>query len=437
MAKEDEAQSRESGRIPPEAADMTPVPAPEAAVAGLSAEEERAEAAPVTVHDRSEDAAEEPVREIASPEPPRTEPPPPVASAPAKRRGGAIGLIFGGIVAGAIGFGAAWYLEQMNDPGLDIAGEFERRDAQIAALEAELAELRAVTGEGPDLTPLETATESAATEAAASRAAVEELRGEMAESMGSLQDSVAALDTRLTDLEQLPQVDGSLSSAAVEAYEREIAALREETAEAVSGLEAQTGEIETGFEELRTTVEAALADLETEAEALEQQSEEAAAAAAARTALAEIQGAVSGGAPYADALADLQASGAVEVPEVLAANAETGVASLPALREAFPEAARAALATVRSEESGGGLGAFLERQLNVRSVEPREGDDPDAVLSRAGAAVDAGRIDAALQEIAGLPETAAAALSDWTGAARARVEAQDAIDQLTQTLTTN
>ena len=69
----------------------------------------------------------------------------------------------------------------------------------------------------------------------------------MAESMGSLQDSVAALDTRLTDLEQLPQVDGSLSSAAVEAYEREIAALREETAEAVSGLEAQTGEIEDGL----------------------------------------------------------------------------------------------------------------------------------------------------------------------------------------------
>ncbi|WP_123641746.1 COG4223 family protein [Histidinibacterium lentulum] len=423
---------------------MTPVLAPEAEVAGLAAEEERAEAAPVTVHDRRADAAEEPMRDIAAPEPPRTEPPRtepppprPPAPVPERRRGGAVGLILGGIVAGAIGFGAAWYLERMNDPGLDITGEFESRDALIAALEAELADLRAATADGPDLTPLETATESAASEAAASRAAVEELRGDIAESVGSLQDGLAALDTRLTDLEQLPQGDGSLSSAAVEAYEREIAALREETAEAVSGLEARAGAIETGFDELRTTVEAALADLEAEAEALEQQSEEAAAAAAARTALAEIQGAVSGGAPYADALSDLQASGAVEVPEVLAANAEAGVASLPALRETFPEAARAALATVRAGESGGGLGGFLERQLNVRSVEPREGDDPDAVLSRAGAAVDAGRIDHALDELAALPEAAAAALSDWTAAATARVEAQDAIDQLTQTLTTN
>lgn len=425
---------------------MQPVSPPDAPVAELAAEEARAEAAPVTIHDTdlhdraetpSDTSQPEPRATVSDPPPDRAAPPPPVASPPEKRRGGAFALILGGVVAGAIGFGAAWYMERMNDPGVDIAAEFENRDALIAALEAELAEVRAAAEDGPDLAPLETATETASSDAAASRAAVDELRTDLSESLGTLQDSVAALDMRITDIEQRPAEDGSLSSAAVDAYEREIAALREETADAVSRMEAETGEIDTGFQELRATVEEALAALESESEALEEQSAAVAAAAAASTALAEIQGAVSDGAPYADALTDLQASGAVEVPEVLSANAETGVPSLAALREAFPEAARAALATVRSEESGGGLGGFLERQLNVRSVEPREGDDPDAVLSRAGAAVDAGRIDAALDEIALLPEAAAAALSDWTAAATARVEAQAAVDQLSQTLTTN
>jgi hypothetical protein len=408
---------------------MVPASLPDAPVAGPADAPTQAEAAPVTLHDRIDEDRAEPPR--------RADPPPPVAPAPAKRGGGTAGLILGGIVAGAIGFGAAWYLERMGDPGLDIAGEFESRDALVAALEAELADLRATTEAGPDLSTLETATATATEEAAAARAAVEALRGELSDSLGPLQDSVAALDARLTDLEQRPAGDGSLSSAAVDAYEREIAALREDTAAAVLRMEAVTGGIDTGFQDLRATVDAALADLEAEAEALEEQSEEAAAAAAARVALAEIQGAVSDGAPYADALTGLQASGAVEVPEVLAANAETGVASLPALREAFPEAARAALATVRAEETGGGLGGFLERQLNVRSVEPRAGDEPDAVLSRAGAAVDAGRIGEALDEIAALPEAAGAALSDWTAAATARVEAEAAVDQLTQSLTTN
>ena len=52
----------------------------------------------------------------------------------------------------------------------------------------------------------------------------------------------------------------------------------------------------------------------------------------------------------------------------------------------------------------GGLGAFLQNQLGGRSVVPREGDDPDAVLSRVGAAVEAGDLSTALTEIESLPE---------------------------------
>jgi hypothetical protein len=42
------------------------------------------------------------------------------------------------------------------------------------------------------------------------------------------------------------------------------------------------------------------------------------------------------------------------------------------------------------------LTAFVQGQVGGRAVAPREGDDPDAVLSRVQAAVSAGDLEAAL-----------------------------------------
>jgi hypothetical protein len=80
------------------------------------------------------------------------------------------------------------------------------------------------------------------------------------------------------------------------------------------------------------------------------------------------------------------------------------------------------------------VGAFLRAQLGVRSLEPREGDDADAILSRAEAALAEGRLGDALAEIETLPEGARAAMSGWAAEATARRDALAAAEALSAEL---
>ena len=85
----------------------------------------------------------------------------------------------------------------------------------------------------------------------------------------------------------------------------------------------------------------------------------------------------------------------------------------------------------------GGIGGFFKQQLGARSVAPRDGDDPDAILSRAEAAMRDGRLADALAEVKALPPEAQEPLSEWLSDAQARHDAQDAVQTLTQRLTAN
>ncbi|MEP2717498.1 MAG: hypothetical protein ABJP42_13320, partial [Pseudophaeobacter sp.] len=76
----------------------------------------------------------------------------------------------------------------------------------------------------------------------------------------------------------------------------------------------------------------------------------------------------------------------------------------------------------------------VNRHLGARSVTPQEGDDPDAVLSRAEAALQSGDVTTALSEIEALPEAAQTAFADWQSAAQTRLAALAAVDQLAQSL---
>ncbi len=111
------------------------------------------------------------------------------------------------------------------------------------------------------------------------------------------------------------------------------------------------------------------------------------------------------------------------------------------IRDSFPPAARQALSDSRSEgasgEVVGGFGSFLREQLNVRSVAPREGDDADAILSRAEAALREGQLQAALTEVAALPELAAAPLAGWVNQAQARADALTAANEISSSLNDN
>jgi hypothetical protein len=217
--------------------------------------------------------------------------------------------------------------------------------------------------------------------------------------LSDLTDSVGALDTRL----------GRNEAAMTDLSDR------------ISQAEAASA---AAAEEARTAAEA-LAEARSRAAAAETQ-------ARAGEAVAALDRALDAGAPFAEELSALETLG-IAAPEPLAQAATDGLPSLASLRESFPEAARAALSAARDQglvEDGGGVVGFLRGQLGVRSVVPREGDDADAVLSRAGRQLDQGNLDAALAEIAALPDPAQAAMSGWIAQARTLAEAEAALSTL-------
>ena len=99
--------------------------------------------------------------------------------------------------------------------------------------------------------------------------------------------------------------------------------------------------------------------------------------------------------------------------------------------------ARALGREAQPESEVAGLTGLLKRQLGARSVTPREGEDTDAILSRAEAALRAGDLGTALSEMEALPDVAKDAMDGWLQSAAARKSAQDAADALSTSLNSN
>ena len=193
-------------------------------------------------------------------------------------------------------------------------------------------------------------------------------------------------ETALTAMAEAPVGDGSVRPANFAALAASVETLKAE----VGGMAGAPPDSAA----MRAAVDQAMADW-TEAQA----AEAAAAVDAARVkagqvdAVQRIRAAALTGAPYADALAGLEG---LAVDDLIRGGAEAGLPTLASLTDSFPDAARAALDASRRAEVGAGFGDqlanFLDVQTGARSLEPREGDDPDAVLSRAEAAVKAGDV---------------------------------------------
>jgi hypothetical protein len=314
---------------------------------------------------------------------------------------GFLPLLLGGVVAGAIGYGVATYFP-MNDGSVDVSVQMQAQADQLAALEAKLADIPAV-----DLSGVEAQIASVGDQAAALS--------------GAIDTNFADLDARLTEVEKRPGADGTLSDTALAAYQRELEQLR-------ADLEIQQATVMSAVAQAETDLAAARA----ESEALEQEALASAEAVASRAALNRVSTAIETGAPFADALGDLGG----DLPAALSSAAENGVATTAELTSDFPAAARAALATARAEgvsDESGGLGGFLRNQFDVRSTAPQEGSSPDAVLSRAEAAIKEGRVADALAEIEALPEVARAEMTDWTAQATERADVLDAVATLSET----
>ncbi|WP_293441899.1 hypothetical protein [Planktotalea sp.] len=312
-----------------------------------------------------------------------------------EKKSGFVPLVLGGVIAAFLGVVSAQYIFPNGLPfGAAVTAKinFERalkqQSGRIDNLQALLnAQPEAFTG------PLEAAV-----------AAV----GNLQTQIGAVVENVGALETRVAILEEQPNDNSGISQAMA----NELVDLR-------AALDLQKGE---------------LAQIIDEAQNTKQNAEDTARQTMARAAVMRILVALESGAPFADALAEVEANTDVTIPEVLAQSATDGLPTVAALGDSYPEAARAALAVVRSEETGGGVTSFLTRQLEVRSVTPREGDDPDAILSRVGAAIDAGRISDALVEANTLPDGAKAPLADWMQQANLRLSAAREAEVLASTL---
>ena len=333
----------------------------------------------------------------------------PAAAQPEKpRKGGVLGVVLGGLIAGGIGYGAAWYTLPKVDP------------AAIDAQSTEIAELRKSieTLQAFDPEAMIDSTVGARTDA---------VQRDLAASIAEIATKLDAIDTRIAAVEALPLGGEATVASITESVQAQSDALRADLAEQEARIQSIASAT---ADQLQQARDAAAAD--------EAAAAEAEKAAMQRVAIARVQTALEAGTPFADALPDLESVLGVSIPAGLAAPAAEGVATLVTLQDDFPAAARAALDAARragvAGETGGTVGGFMSNLFNLRSVAPREGTDVDAILSRAEAAVRDGRVADAIAELDGLPEQAAAQTAAWRELAETRLAAFAALDDLVVTM---
>jgi hypothetical protein len=309
-----------------------------------------------------------------------------------RRRGGFLPLLLGGVIAGGIGFGAAQYL--LPQPEFDTTA----LETEIEALQSRIENNAAQIAQPADTSALE-ATFAAELDAAQAR----------------ISEQLATFDSRLTALENRPRAEVVLPEEAQALYEAELARMRQ-------------------------TLDAELAGIARAQEAAAKMvadADQTARRAKTVTAYEQIAAAVSSGGAWEGAYGELKAL-IGDVPATLGEFSASGVPSQSVLVASFPEAARAALNASNAADTtvgnSGGLSGFLRNQLGMRSLQAREGDDADAVLSRAEAALRTGDLEAVFSEIAALPDPAQAQLAPWMENAGARLTVLNALGELSVTV---
>lgn len=349
----------------------------------------------------------DPVQDTSAPEQP--------AAAPTvvKSGPGFGSLVLGGVVAAGLGFGLAqvvpegWPMASVSP----LQGQLAQQAEEIKALRAEL---QALPQDDAQIVLDEIAAVREAANAALATAEEAKLAAAaLAEAAPSA--DLTALQERITALEIRPAAGGGVDPAVL------------------SGLTAEIDTLRTGLADQKAAAEQLVA----EAEAVRADAAAKAQTVLLKAALTKVEAAMQNGASFAEPLAELTDAG-VTVPAVLAENAENGVPTIAALMASFDEPARAALETSLRGNMGSTwsdrVGSFLRAQTGARSLTPQEGNDPDAILSRANAAVASGDMPTALAEIATLPEPAQEALAAWVAQAKLRSDAQAATVELATAL---
>ncbi|QCO55850.1 hypothetical protein EOK75_08905 [Pseudorhodobacter turbinis] len=360
------------------------------------------------------DVAEQPVEPETPEEKPEiakevevAAPPPPVV----KSGPGFVPLVLGGVVAAGIGFGLAQYIkpEGWPFPGTStMQADYEQQAKDIADLRAQIAALPKEDASTALMGEVEQIRDIANTALETAQAATPAPQTDVTPQLETLAARITALENRVPEGE-------TVEPAAIQALKADIATLR-------SGLDEQKAAAQEIIDAAEVTRANAVAEAQT---------------VLLQAAVSNVEAAMQNGLPFAEPLATLADAG-ITIPQTLTDHAENGVPTITALTESFDVAARAALNQSLRENMGSTwterAGSFLRSQTGARSLTPQQGDDPDAVLSRANAAVAAGDLQTALTEIEALPPVAQDALGDWVAQAKLRQDAQAATAELTAAL---
>lgn len=320
----------------------------------------------------------------------------PVETPEKPRKSGFFAMLLGGVVAGGVGFGLA---QVVGDDGVgtdQLNAAITAQQVKTTALEGKIATLTQAQG---DATPKDVINGLLEGQDAAEKATAD------------LTSGLGALGQRLTDIENRPLPEVGATADAVATYERELAAMREMFQQELTRIKAA--------QEQAIAAQGSVAQREGNV--------------AGQAALTQIQTAIQNGGPFAGALGELAALG-VEIPVVLTGLDDQGVATLSALQDAFPPLARAVLdGAARADAQAGKTStftAFLRTQFGARSLTPQGGDGPDAVLSRAEAALRNGDLDTVLAELETIPADISGPLSGWVNDVLTRQQAVDGVVSL-------
>ena len=330
---------------------------------------------------------------------------------------GLFGFMFAGLLVALASFGGAQY-SSGNWPFERIATDFE---ARLATQSDEISALNTLIASYDDTTALQDlqaqidGMRTIVTDLAALQVEIEQLFGVQNETI----DRVAALEEKLTSQSGI----NPAANAEITRY-----------ATALKLVQTQISEQNNAIAEQR----AGIAELSAAVELTQQETKSATHQSLTDGTISQVIGALESGAPFALAIAGLQDFETLLTPALVAA-APYGVPTADALARAFPEQSRTALIAARTTStsqasSSNRVGDFLRSQLGMRSITPRAGNDPDAVLSRAEAAIQAGQVSNALSALTALPDSARTSMAGWIEQAELRQAAQLAVAALSQQL---
>lgn len=309
------------------------------------------------------------------------------------KKRGFVPMLLGGVICVGLGYAGANFIKPDGWPFPGASTDVLLN--RMSALEAQLADSQSQVAQVAELIDTVRGEVSDTTASVDAKIADIDLSGALA----PVEAALADIDRRLTAVEAAPVAEAIVSPEATAAYERQL-------------------------NDMQTLLNSEIARLQDAKEAAE--NEEANAAKA--SAVSRLQEAITTGQPYDAVLKNLQ----IDVPAALSAPAAQGVATLQEIATSFSAAADMAIVeTAKTDaDSQGWIDRFLRTQLGLRSLTPKDGASPDAILSRAEQAIRENDLQLALTEISTLPDVGQAVMADWVAVAQTRLDVTNALSAM-------